>query len=100
MALGLFALIFLGAVPQILIARGGPALFLVFGSVMAVAALVVALFFRNPGRPEVAADLAPFSRAVWFLIFGVSLMTFNQAMVLSRSSAGRAALPKRRSWAC
>lgn len=81
--LGLFALIFLGVVPQIMIANGGPALFLCFAGVMAVAALVTLVLFKAPGAAPKAADSAPFSRAVWFLIFGVSLMTFNQAMVFS-----------------
>ncbi len=81
--LGLFAVIFLGVVPQIMIAAGGPALFQCFAGVMAVAAVVSALFLKAPGAAPEAIDRAPFSRAVWFLIFGVSLMTFNQAMVFS-----------------
>ena len=82
-ALGLFAIVFLGAVPQVLISSGGPALFQVFGGVMAVAAVVCALLFPNPGPAPEEHATAPFTKAVWFLIFGVSLMTFNQAMVFS-----------------
>lgn len=82
-ALGLFAVIFLGAVPQALIAAGGPALFQVFAGVMAVAAIACAILFANPGPASEETSGAPFSRSVWFIIFGVSLMTFNQAMVFS-----------------
>lgn len=83
MGLGFFAVIFLGVVPQIMIAAGGAALFLSFAVVMAVAAGVTALFLKAPGAAPDAVDRAPFSRAVWLLIVGISLMTFNQAMVFS-----------------
>ncbi len=82
-ALGFFGIIFLGAVPQILIAFGGSALFVVFGSLMLLAALMCAAFFKNPSDQLRHIEVKPFSKAVWFLIFGVSLMTFNQAMVFS-----------------
>lgn len=81
-ALGLFAIVFMGAVPQILIAAGRPALFAVFAGMMAVAALASALFFPNPAKTPEAA-LQPLTRSVWFVIAGVSLMTFNQSMVFS-----------------
>ncbi len=81
-ALGLFAIILLAGIPQLLIARGGPVLFQVFGGIMAFAALSCALMFRNPDRIEEQAAV-PFSRAIWLSIFGISLMTFNQAMVFS-----------------
>lgn len=81
--LGLFAVIFLGAVPQVILAYGGPALFFAFGAVMAVATLFTAAFLRAPGPAPETVSNAPFSRTVWLLIFGVSLMTFNQAMVFS-----------------
>ena len=38
-AVGVFAILFLGATPNLIAAFGGPALFVVFGGVMAVAAL-------------------------------------------------------------
>lgn len=81
--LGLFAVIFLGVVPQIMQAAGGAALFLAFALVMTVATLVTALFFQAPGAAPDTLDRTPFSRSVWLVIFGVSLMTFNQAMVFS-----------------
>lgn len=81
-ALGLFAIVLLGVIPQLLIARGGPVLFQVFAGIMAFAALTTALMFRNPDQIDEGAAV-PFSRAIWFCIFGISLMTFNQAMVFS-----------------
>ncbi len=82
-ALGLFAILFLAIAPQILIAQGGPALFVIFAAVMAVAALAALIGFPSiPPAPEAVAS-APFSRAVWLVIIGISLMTFNQAMVFS-----------------
>ena len=81
--LGLFAVIFLGGVPQILIAAGGAALFVCFAAVMAVAAVVSALFLQAPAAAPPSSTQAAFPPVVWFLIFGVSLMTFNQAMVFS-----------------
>lgn len=81
-AIGLLGIILLGALPQLLIAFGGPVLFRVFGLVMAVACLVCAVLFVNPERGEEHAS-APLGRAVWFTVFGISVMTFNQAMVFS-----------------
>lgn len=82
MALGLFAIILLAALPQLLIAQGGPVMFEVFGGVMVLAALASAVLFRNPGQVEEQAK-TPFSKATWFTILGISIMTFNQAMVFS-----------------
>lgn len=82
-ALGFFGIAFLGGVPQILIAFGGSALFIVFGILMAIAALACAVFFRNPEEIIHQIALTKFSRAVWFIIFGVSFMTFNQSMVFA-----------------
>ncbi|MCD2172365.1 MFS transporter [Rhizobium sp. C4] len=81
-AIGLFGIVMLGAIPQLLISHGGAAMFQVFGAVMALAALACALLFRNPSSIE-PDTVTPFSRATWFTIFGVSIMTFNQAMVFS-----------------
>ncbi|MCW1933161.1 MFS transporter [Pararhodobacter zhoushanensis] len=81
--LGIFAVVFLGAVPQLLIAFGGAAMFVCFGALMAVAAVTSLLFFPKTDLVEMPSQLPPLSRPVWFLIFGISLMTFNQAMVFS-----------------
>jgi predicted MFS family arabinose efflux permease len=83
-ALGVFAVVFLGATPQLVAAAGGPALFQVFGAVMLVAALVAAAAF--PSAQGRAADHAPaqgLPREVWFGILGVSCMALVQAMVFS-----------------
>lgn len=82
MVLGFFAIVLLGVIPQLLIAFGGPALFYVFAGVLAVAGLSnLALF---PGvQPVVDHERQPFTRATWYTILAVSLMTFNQAMVFS-----------------
>ncbi len=81
-AIGLFAIVLLAAIPQLVIAFGGAALFTVFAAVMAIAAIACALFFVNPQPAPVELTIS-FSRAVWFTILGVSVMTFNQAMVFS-----------------
>jgi predicted MFS family arabinose efflux permease len=81
-ALGLFAIVLLAGIPQLLIAYGGSVLFQVFAGIMAVAALNCALLFRNPQPPSETRKV-PFSRATWLTIFGISIMTFNQAMVFS-----------------
>jgi len=81
-ALGLLAIVLLGAIPQLLIAFSGPALFHVFAGIMAVAAASSAVLFRNPVK-SLEYERKPFSRAAWFTIFGISVMTFNQAMVFS-----------------
>lgn len=81
-AIGLLGIVLLGALPQLMIAFGGAALFRTFGFVMAVACLFCATLFVNPDRGEAHAS-APLGRAVWFTVFGISVMTFNQSMVFS-----------------
>jgi predicted MFS family arabinose efflux permease len=82
MSLGLFAILMLATLPQLLIAYDGSVIFLVFGGIMAIAAISSGLMFKNPGK--IADQLkTPFSRAVWLTIFGIGMMTFNQAMVFA-----------------
>ncbi|SIQ33680.1 Predicted arabinose efflux permease, MFS family [Rhizobium sp. RU35A] len=81
-AIGLFAIILLAAIPQLLIVRGGPVLFQVFGGIMVIAALACGFLFSNP-TSRIRHDKSPFSRATWLTIFGISIMTFNQSMVFS-----------------
>lgn len=85
MALGLFGLVFMGVVPNLILAKGGPIVFLCFGVVMIVAAIVSALAFPDTGRdePAVIAKRKALPLAVFAVIAGVSLMTFNQAMIFS-----------------
>jgi predicted MFS family arabinose efflux permease len=87
-ALGLFAVIFLGATPALVAALGGPALFMALGGVMAVAALVAAMAFPVAEAESVASQAfrvsgQRLSRAVWCVILGVSSMAVVQAMVFS-----------------
>lgn len=82
LAIGLSGIVLLAAIPQLLIVRGGPVLFQVFAGVMAIAAIACAILFRNPPAFE-AEQHSSFNRATWFTILGISVMTFNQAMVFS-----------------
>lgn len=90
-ALGVFALLFVVATPQIMAAAGAPALFVVFAAVMAVAALAAMVGFPTlpvavagaPATPAAAPTRAPISAAVWFGIAGIACMTVVQAMTFS-----------------
>jgi predicted MFS family arabinose efflux permease len=86
-ALGVFAVLFVAATPQIMAAAGAPALFVVFAVVMAVAALVsLAGFPALPAAPAAGAAArpqTPIAAAVWFGIAGIACMTVVQAMTFS-----------------
>jgi predicted MFS family arabinose efflux permease len=93
-ALGVVAVFYLGVTPRIVAAAGGAALFVVFGAVMAVAAVVCALAFPGATLPTAsrpaeahsattAGSTGRFDRAVWFGIAGVSLLSLVQAMIFS-----------------
>ncbi|MGN8086392.1 MFS transporter [Ralstonia sp. 22086] len=84
-ALGCFAIAFLGLTPGVVAAHGGPALFKVFAGVMALAAALCGLAF--PGGLRQVRDtsgtetrLAP---EVWSGMVGVGCMGLTQAMVFS-----------------
>lgn len=87
--LGIFAVFFLGGVPQLIAAQGAAMFFNVVWVVMALAAVVTALAF--PSVPETAAaaatretlSLVKIPRAAWFAVFVVICLTLNQAMVFS-----------------
>lgn len=86
LALGIFAVIFLGAVPNIVAALGGVAMFRVFAGVMLIAAVISLLLFPQPEHAKSTDfDIAHprLSKAVWTGVIGVSLMALNQAMVFS-----------------
>lgn len=85
MALGVFAVIFLAGVPQLIGARGGAVLFNAFAAIMAAGALVSLLAFPSlPAAPrEQATAKAPLPRVVWFGVIGISCMTLVQAMNFS-----------------
>lgn len=85
LALGCFAIAFLGATPGVVAAHGGATLFRIFAAVMAVAAGTCALAF-----PAIATQVAKgaavesrFARSVWFGMLGVGCMALTQAMVFS-----------------
>lgn len=86
-ALGVFAVVFLGAMPPLVAAVGGPVLFVAFAGVMAVAAVLCALWFPAVEAPAATAVAAarpgPISRPVWAGIAGIAGMALVQAMVFS-----------------
>jgi predicted MFS family arabinose efflux permease len=86
-ALGVFAIAFLGATPQLVAAAGGPALFRVFAGVMAVGAMLALLAFPAPDAPDEGhtrgAPTGPLPGAVWFGVAGVACMGLVQSMTFS-----------------
>lgn len=86
-ALGFFAIVFLGGTPQIVAAVGGPALFVVFAGVMVVASVVSLLAFPAPdGAPLAQSQGSKDQRmpsAVWFGIVGIACMGLVQSMTFS-----------------
>ncbi len=87
MALGVFAIAFLGLTPVLVSSAGGPALFRVFAAVMLVGAVVTAVAFpAAAGAAEQSARPAGSGRlstAVWFAALGISCMGLVQAMLFS-----------------
>ncbi|MFT9639963.1 MFS transporter [Alcaligenes phenolicus] len=85
LALGIFAIAFLGTVPGLIATHGGPMLFHVFASVMGVAAIACALAFPSlQARGSAAAGGEPrFERVVWFGMAGVGCMALTQSMLFS-----------------
>lgn len=89
-ALGVFAVFFLGGMPQLIQAQGATVFFAVVAGVMALGAVVTGFFFphtagqavdaKAPGLPDEAKRIP---RAAWFVIGVVICMTLNQAMVFS-----------------
>ena len=85
-ALGVFAIAFLGATPNLIAAFGGRALFATFTVIMAVAAIAAAISFptltRKAGE-NLFVEVGHLRPAVWFGIAGVSCMALTQAMMFS-----------------
>ena len=87
--MGLFAVIFLATVPQLMLRNGGQILFFVFAAGMAVAAAVASVGFPSPGArgpdaPRNASEAdARIPRIGWIVIAVVVCLTLNQAMVFS-----------------
>jgi predicted MFS family arabinose efflux permease len=88
-ALGVFAVVFLAGVPQLMAHVGPQALFGVFSGTLAVAAAVTALAFPVAATPFVAASVpaaAPLARptlAASLVVGTIICLTLNQAMVFS-----------------
>jgi predicted MFS family arabinose efflux permease len=87
-AVGVFAIVFLGATPNLIAAFGGKALFLVFAGVMAVAAVSSAIAFptvtaRGAHGEDILDEVTHVKPVVWFGIVGVSCMGLVQAMMFS-----------------
>lgn len=93
-ALGLFAIAFLAAMPHLVSAFGPKALFTAFALIMGVAAVVALVAFPH-SPPQLKLDAAAPTRlsgAVYLVIAVVVCITLNQAMVYSfveRVGAGR-----------
>ncbi|NDY91815.1 MFS transporter [Ideonella livida] len=92
MALGVFAILFLGATPALVAATaerlGGAMLFIEFAGVMAVGAVFAAWAFPSPdlaaqGVARGPALRAPLSGAVWAGMVGLGAMGLTQAMTFS-----------------
>ncbi|MDY6983994.1 MAG: MFS transporter [Pseudomonadota bacterium] len=86
-ALGFFAVVFLGGVPQLIAAQGGAILFRIFAAVMALGAVAALLAFPSPQLASADATphmaLPPLPRIVWFGMAGIACMTLVQAMIFS-----------------
>jgi predicted MFS family arabinose efflux permease len=85
-ALGVFAIIFLGATPNLIATLGGAVLFKVFAVIMVMAAIASAIAFPSvPARPaeNLLAEAGHLRSEVWYGIAGISFMALNQAMMFS-----------------
>ncbi|KQY81939.1 MULTISPECIES: MFS transporter [Roseateles] len=88
MALGVFAVLLLGAAPQLMVRFGGAALFYALGVAMAIAALLAAWRFPVADAETQASRSfresgAKLPSRVWFGIAGIGAMALVQAMVYS-----------------
>ncbi len=83
LALGIAAVIYLGATPEIVKATSREAIFIVFAALMAFAAVVTTLFFPKITLEHDNAPREKFSGAVWLLIVGMVFFALNNALILS-----------------
>ena len=84
-ALGVFAIGFLGAAAPMVHEMGGVALFRMLGAVMTVAGVVAAVTFPRAelGGHVSAAKPEPIPTPAWFAVAGISIMALVQAMTFS-----------------
>jgi predicted MFS family arabinose efflux permease len=86
MALGVFAIVFLGTTPNLIAALGGPVLFRTFAVVMAIAAIAAIVSFPTTtarSDEDIIEEVSHLRPAVWFGIAGISCMALTQAMMFS-----------------
>ncbi len=86
MALGVFAIVFLGTTPNLLAAFGGPVLFRTFSVIMVVAAIGALVSFPTAtarGDEDLIDEVTHLRPAVWFGVAGISCMALTQAMMFS-----------------
>ena len=87
MAIGVFALVFLGAAPSIIAATSGATLFYIFAGVMAAGAVATVIGFPEPTIVDLPSDHvqipAKFNLAIWCNIIGTMLLMLNQVMLMS-----------------
>ena len=86
MALGVFAIVFLGTTPNLLAAFGGPVLFRTFSVIMVVAAIAAFISFPTAtarGDEDLIDEVTRLRPAVWFGVAGISCMALTQAMMFS-----------------
>ena len=88
-ALGIFAVFFLGGMPQLIAHASASILFTVIAATMALAAVVMALAFPVVGDVQAAhafdsnAARQRIPKASWFVIAAVVCLTLNQSMVFA-----------------
>ena len=85
-ALGVFAIVFLGATPNLIAAFGGPVLFRTFAVIMAIAAIAAMVAFPSAtarSDEDIIEEVSHLRPAVWFGVAGISCMALTQAMMFS-----------------
>jgi hypothetical protein len=87
-ALGVFAIVFMGGMPPLIAAKGAPVLFSVFAGLMVLGCAVAALAFPQDKTAQ-DSDLATnqantaIPKGAWFLIAAVICLLLNQTMIFS-----------------
>ncbi len=83
-ALGVFAIVFLGATPKVIEATGAPALFWAFATVMTIATLVSAAAFPKPeGQSDAVQNTGRIDAAVWCGALGLAALALMQQTIFS-----------------
>lgn len=84
LALGIFAIAFMGTTPGLIVAFGGPVLFRVFTAVMLVATLASAIAFPVPDTHRtMPSSLGRLNTGIRFGMLGVASLALVQAMTFS-----------------